>query len=497
MDSLKSALPVVIIIIALCFTIAPIPNGTFLAFLFGAALLIVGIGLFNLGAQTAMIPIGEHIGAHITKTRRLWFLIVMALLIGIFITVAEPDLQVLAGQIPAVPNAVLVISVAVGVGLFLVVALLRMLFYIPISRILIVCYAAVFGLAAFVSHDFWAVAFDAGGVTTGPMTVPFIMSIGMGVASIRSDKHASNDSFGLVALSSVGPILTVMILGLLYNPTESSYATLMPAVTANSRELGQQFMDASIGFPHYFKEILLAFAPVVVFFLMFQIFGLHLKKRQFLKIVIGLVYTFLGLVLFLTGVNIGFMPAGYYLGGLLSTLPYNWVLIPIAMLIGYFLVTAEPAVHVLNKQVEEISSGAIPAKAMRVSLSIGMCVSLGLSMVRLLTGISIMWFLVPGYAIALTLTFFVPKIFTAIAFDSGGVASGPMTATFLLPLAIGVCNQLGGTIMTDAFGVVAMVAMTPLITIQIMGFAYKVRLKPALSAQGEELAERADTDIIE
>jgi hypothetical protein len=493
-EALKSSLPIVGIITLLCFTVAPVSNGVFLSFLIGAAFLIFGLALFNLGAQTAMIPIGEHIGSFITKKRNLFLMISVALLIGIFITIAEPDLQVLANQIPSVPNAVLVISVAVGVGLFLVVALLRMLIYVPISRILILCYAAVFGLGFFVPREFLAIAFDAGGVTTGPMTVPFIMAIGLGVAAIRADKHSSNDSFGLVALSSIGPILTVMILGLLYRPGDGDYAALMPPETAHTRALWAQFLNPRLGLPHYLTEILVAFAPVVVFFLVFQLVGLRLKKRQVLKILIGLLYTFAGLVIFLTGVNVGFMSAGYKLGEQLAGMRHNWILIPIGMVIGYFIVTAEPAVHVLNKQVEEISSGAIPAKAMKLSLAVGMCLSLGLSMARLLFRIPILWFLLPGYALALALSFFVPKIFTAIAFDSGGVASGPMTATFLLPLAIGVCNELEGNVVTDAFGVVAMVAMTPLITIQALGFIFELRRK---SARRKAPAESADLNIID
>ena len=484
-ESLKAVLPIVLVIIVLCFTIAPIPNSTFLSFLVGAVLLVAGMSLFELGVQTAMIPIGERIGSYITKKRKLWLVILVTFVVGIFITVAEPDLQVLAGQFPTVPNMVLVISIAVGVGIFLVLAILRMLIYIPIAPVLIGCYIVVFILAAFVPREYLAIAFDSGGVTTGPMTVPFILALGIGVAAIRSDKHSSNDSFGLVGLSSVGPILAVMILGLIYGSSDVPYVTPVFSQAENSREIWVQFANKASGFLHYSQEVLLALAPVAVFFLIFQVIAFRMKKSSFIKILIGIWYTFLGLVLFLTGVNVGFLPAGLYLGGVLAGLGYNWVIIPIGMLIGYFIVSAEPAVHVLNRQVEEISSGAIPAKAMMTGLAIGMSASLGLSMIRLLYNIPLLWFLIPGYAIALTLAFFVPKIFTAIAFDSGGVASGPMTATFLLPFAIGICNQLQGDVITDAFGVVAMVAMTPLITIQIMGLIYKTQLKHAVREIGK------------
>ncbi|MCL2014008.1 MAG: DUF1538 domain-containing protein [Oscillospiraceae bacterium] len=497
-ESIRAALPVILIIIVLAFSIAPMPNNLFLSFIVGAAMLVAGMGLFNLGVQTAMTPIGEGIGTFITKSRNMWVMIAVTLTIGIFITVAEPDLQVLASQIPSVPNPVVVVSVAVGVGLFLVVSILRMLLYIPISRILIGCYAAIFVLAIFVPNEYLAIAFDASGVTTGPMTVPFIVSIGIGVAAIRSDKHATNDSFGLVGISSIGPILSVMILGFLYDPGSSGYgADLAVSATENSREVWLQFTDISTGLPHFLIEVLIALAPIAAFFLVFQFVSFKLKKRDLLKILIGLVLSLFGLVMFLTGANVGFMPAGYFLGDLIAGLDYNWIIIPAAMLIGYFIVSAEPAVHILNKTVEEVSSGAIPYKAMQISLSIGVCVSMGLSMIRMLFGIHVMWFLIPGFTIALALSFFVPKMFTAIAFDSGGAASGPMTATFLLPFGIGVCSNLSGRTITDAFGVVAMVAMTPLITIQIMGFIYKLRLKTKTKTETQELGTNKDDGIIE
>lgn len=489
-ESVKAVLPIIAIIVVLSFTIAPLPSAVLLSFLVGAVLLIAGMSLFNLGAETAMIPMGDEIGSFITKSRRLSVMIPISLLIGILITVAEPDLQVLANQVPTVPDAVLTISVAVGVGLFLVISLLRMLFSIALPHILLVCYALVFGLMAFVPKDFIAIAFDSGGVTTGPMTVPFIMAMGVGIASIRRDKHAAADSFGLVGLSSIGPVISVLILGLLYRPDGSDYVAPVIAQITDSREMWLQFTDISGGFAFYCKDTLLALGPIVLFFGVFQILGRRLNKRRLIRILAGIVYTYVGLVLFLTGVNVGFMPAGHLIGRSLAELANPWILIPISMVIGYFIVAAEPAVHVLKAQIEEISSGAISSKAVNISLSVGVMIALALAMVRLLTHLSILWFLIPGYAIAILLAFRTPKIFTAIAFDSGGVVSGPMATTFLLPLAIGVCSALGGDIVTEAFGVVAMIAMTPLLTIQIMGFIYKLR-----TGKGEENENLLDIPV--
>ncbi|MGM9619334.1 MAG: DUF1538 domain-containing protein [Oscillospiraceae bacterium] len=464
------------IVILLCFTVTPISNNAMMAFITGGVMLVVGMGLFTLGSEMSMIPLGEAVGREITKSKKVSVIVGMAFLIGVIITVAEPDLQVLADQVPAIPNRVIIWSVALGVGIFLVIALLRILLGIPLAHLLVGFYVAVFALAFFVSPDFWAVAFDSGGVTTGPMTVPFIMSLGVGVSAVRNDKHAVNDSFGLVALCSIGPILTVLVLGLLYPTDGSAYELAAIPDAANTAEMWGTYTS---GLPHYAYETFSALAPIAVFFVLFQLVTRRLRRKEVLSMAVGLLYAYLGLTLFLTGVNVGFMPVGSFLGQSLALLECNWVLLPVAMVIGYFIVAAEPAVHVLNRQVEEITSGAIPAGAMKTALSVGVSVSLALAMIRVLTGISVMWFLLPGYALSLLLSYRVPKIFTSIAFDSGGVASGPMTATFLLPFATGACAALGGNVVTDAFGVVAMVAMTPLLTIQLLGLRYQRALRRA------------------
>jgi len=492
-EAVAAVLPIMAIVLVLCFSIAPISPSILLCFLMGAVLILVGMMFFTLGAEMSMTPMGERVGSCLTKSRNLGLIVFLAFLLGFIVTISEPDLQVLAGQVPAVPSMILILSVAAGVGVFLVVALLRMLFGVPLPPLLLIFYAVVFILAIFVPKDFLSVAFDSGGVTTGPMTVPFIMALGVGVSAIRSDRHAADDSFGLVALCSVGPIVAVMILGMIYNPQEGAYVAATIPNVENSRELWRLF---SVEVPTYMKEIAVSLLPIFLFFMVFQVLVLKLSKRKMIKILVGLVYTYVGLVLFLTGANVGFMPAGNYLGQVLAGKGHPGILIPIAMLIGYFIVKAEPAVYVLNKQVEEITDGAISAKAMGTGLSVGVSISLGLAMVRVLTGISILWFLVPGYAIALGVSFLVPRIYTAIAFDSGGVASGPMTAAFLLPLAQGACAALGGNIVTDAFGVVAMVAMTPLITIQVMGLATQLAGKRRKKAVGMQL-QGMDFDMLQ
>ena len=472
-EAFLSVFPITLIVLALSVSVTPIDSGVFLAFILGAFLVVVGMGLFTLGADTAMTPIGEYVGTSVMRTKRLFIILPICFIVGIMITVSEPDLQVLAGQLSeTVDPWLLIMAVGVGVGAFLVIAFLRIVFKIRLAYLLIGFYIGVFAISLLVPDVFVPLAFDSGGVTTGPMSVPFIIAIGTGVAAMRSDKNAETDSFGLTALCSIGPILSVMVLGIIYQPeTIKPQSSAIPAVT-DSRELIKLF---AYELPHYMEEVAIALFPIVAFFFIFQLFGQKVSHQQIIRIIVGILYTYFGLVFFLLGVNVGFLPIGTYVGQTLGALDYNFIIVPVGMIVGFFVVAAEPAVHVLTKQVYEITSGAISKGALRTSLMIGVSLSVGLSMLRIILHIPIMYFLIPGYLLALVLTFIVPDIFTAIAFDSGGVASGAMTASFIMPLALGVCSAVGGNVATEGFGVVAMVAMTPLITIQILGLVYKIK----------------------
>ena len=488
-ESISSVVPIVGLVTLLCFLLVPMPSDALAGFVFGALLLLIGMGMFNLGADMAMTPIGEAVGASLTRSRKLWIVLAGGFLVGLLVTLAEPDLTVLATQVPAIPNMVLILAVGIGVGLFLMLALLRILLKIPLKLLLIASYGLVFLLSFFVPKSFMAVAFDSGGVTTGPMTVPFILALGAGVSSLRADKEAQSDSFGLVALSSVGPIIFVMLLSIIYQAGEGSSEPIVLTEAETSMLLFQSFWTA---LPHYLKEVGVALLPVVAFFLVFQFTMLHIKGEKLHKILWGLVYTYLGLTLFLTGVNVGFMPVGHFLGKSLAGSTHRWILIPVGMIMGWFVVSAEPAVAVLNQQVYEMTAGAVPKKALSLSLSIGVSCSVGLALWRVLAGIPILNLLIPGYAAAFLMMIFCPPVFTAIAFDSGGVASGPMTATFLLPLAIGACEAMGGNAVADAFGVVALVAMTPLLAIQVLGIIFLLR-----SREVKRQAIPAHEEIIE
>jgi hypothetical protein len=467
-DSTFAVLPVTAIVIISGLTFVKMDAETMVAFVTGAILLIMGMALFSLGADMAMMPMGESMGGKLASSKKLWLIIPMFFLIGFIIIIAEPDVHVLAEQINTVPKLTMIMAISIGVGAFLVLFLLKVFTKIKMSHLLIILYSLLFVLAIFVPKNFLPIAFDSGAVATGPICVPFVMALAIGFGSVRSGTNEDN-SFGMVAFSLIGPMFAVMLLGIIYKP-----ADITPVVAAPFA--GSLLSQYAAAFVQYLGEVGLALAPILGVYLVFQIFALKKTKRQLVKILIGFLYTYLGLTIFLMAVNVGFMPAGKALGAGIAA-NYKWLLIPFGMVVGFVVVLAEPAVHVLVKQVEELTGGAISRKISLICLTVAVSLSVGLAMIRVMTGISIWYIILPGYVIALTMSLFVPSVFTSIAFDSGAVASGPMTVTFLLPLAMGASAALGGNIMTDAFGIVAFVSMTPPLTLQIFGVIYSQKLK--------------------
>jgi len=502
-EALQSVLPICAIVLLLTISLSPVMPGVMVMFLFGAMLIIFGMSIFTIGSSISMEPLGEGVGIQLSKSKKKVLPVIICFIVGLLITIAEPDLTVLAEKVPSIDNWVLILLVALGVGLFLAVAFLRARFKIKLSYILVPLYGVVLVLACLPyipgldigSVEFIPTAFDSGGVTTGPITVPFIMALGAGLASMRKDKRSAEDSFGLVALCSIGPILSVMILSLIISPTPVSDTAASLTEDVNTREAFLMFLDPQSGIVKYITEVTLAFLPIVGMFIIYQLIFKRFNKLQVIRICIGFAYTYIGLVLFLTGANVGFMPAGQLIGEVIANSSFSFALIPIGMILGYFVVSAEPAVHSLKKQVAEVTNGAISQRSIGLALSIGVAVSVGIAMMRVLTGIPILPILIVGYIIPLVITFFVPPIYTGIAFDSGGVASGPMATTFILPFAIGACEALGGNVMTDAFGIVAMIAMTPLISIQVLGLIGKTRQDRLMKRIHSEI-EQIDDGIL-
>ena len=495
-ESLISALPVTVIVYLLSATpLLDVSIGELITFTIGAVLLVLGIGLFSMGADLAMTPMGAHVGAGLSRQRKLWLLCGICFLLGMLITIAEPDLQVLANQVRTVMNGtVLIACVGVGVGAFLILAILKIVFRMSLSHILMLFYMLLFGLALVLvvngNGALLPVAFDSGGVTTGPITVPFIMALGVGIANILGDRKSRENSFGLVSLCSVGPVLAVMVLGI-FSRNELSYTVPDYSVSA---DIAGAFLNTAA---HTCREVATALGLIVGMFLLCQIVFLKLSRRILKRIAVGVAFTYAGLVIFLTGVNVGFMPIGYK-NGCAQGQGNPGMLVGFGLVIGILVVLAEPAIHVLNAQVEDVTGGLVNRRAMMVGLCIGVGTALALSMLRIVFDFSLIYYVVPGYFIALMLSLVVPPVYTAIAFDSGGVASGPMTSGFLLPLAIGACVTIHGpdAVLRDAFGVVALVAMAPLIAIQLLGFRGIVAEKLSERRAMRRILDADDQQII-
>ena len=480
-EALSSIVPITLIVAILSFTITPLATDVIVEFIIGAIMLVIGTGFFTLGAEMSMSIIGERIGADIAKRKNIFLILAILIIIGTVVTIAEPDLKVLAEQITSVPSNLIIGVVGLGVGVFLSIAFLRVVLKIKLKYALLFFYSIVFVLAFFVPKEFLAMAFDSGGATTGPMAVPFIIAFGIGISSIRSEKNSESDSFGMVALCSIGPILATMSLGMVYKITNFEYTNRTYSTYANTKEIAEVFVQ---NLPNYLGEVVIALLPIIIFFIIYQLAVIKMSKKELFKVFIGCFYEFIGLTLFLLGSNVGFLQIGSLIGMKLAETGNDFLIIAVGALLGYFVVIAEPAVEVLNKQISDITDGAIPEKAMKKSLSIGVSIALIISMIRVLTGIQILYFLLPGYLIALILAFVGDDVFTAVAFDSGGVASGTMASTFLVPFAIGISEGVGGNVLSDAFGVIAMVAMAPIVAVQISGLIYKLKSKKLQKKNG-------------
>jgi len=475
-EALITILPVVVLVMVMTL-ITPMPVDLLISFLFSSLLLVVGTGLFTFGSDISMITIGEKIGNKLIKSKKMWFILVVSLIIGTVVTIAEPDLRVLADQLTSVPSELLIIIISLGVGIYMLLSSLRSLCRLDLNSMLIISFLIIFLLLPFVPSDFIPVAFDSGGVTTGTISIPFIMMLGAGLVANRTDEKAKESSFGLVALCSTGPILMVMLLGLVYKP-DSAF---------NVNELLNNNFGLSLYISEFwnsFKDVLFSISPIILVFAIYQLFTKEVSKFEMRKIIFGIIIVILGLTCFLTAANSGFMDMGYFLGEHITNSSYKYLLVPITMILAFFIAIAEPAVKVLVEQVEELTGGSISKSIMEWSLAIGVSIASGLSIYRIFNGTSFLTYAIPSYALCLILMFFVPKTFTAVAFDAGGAAGGTLTATFLLPIAIGACIALDANILTEAFGLAALASVVPIITVQIIGLVYQLKNRTATEIEG-------------
>ena len=473
-----SVFPIAAIVLLLNFTVSPLEPLSLYRFLIGALFIVAGLSLFLFGVELGIDPIGRHLGSAIAKTNKTLFVIISVLLLGFFVSVAEPDLHILAGQVDAVSSGIItklsiVVIVSIGVAVMLALGFFRILYNIPLTLTLFGLYLIVLTLSFFTSSEFLAISFDASGATTGALTVPFVLALAIGVSTLKKDSRASEkDSFGLVAITSTGAIIAVMVMSIV-SKTDKITASLD---TASETSVGLMAPFAE-QLPKMALEILIALAPIVLLFFVFKLRFFVLSRAQLRHILFGIGYAFIGLVVFLTGVNAGVMEVGAIVGYRIASLHNAPLLVAIGFFLGLFTVLAEPAVHALTNQIEAVTSGYVKKRTVLVALTFGIGLAVALSMIRILTpGLQLWHYLLPGYLISLGLSFVVPKLFVGIAFDSGGVASGPMTATFILAFAQGAAKAIeGADVMLDGFGIIAMVALTPLLTLQVLGLIYKLK----------------------
>ena len=468
-ESFRTIMPIVLIVVVLSIFV-PISPSLLISLIISSILLIIGSALFTFGADISMMIIGEKIGSKLVKSKKIWLVLLVSFIIGTVVTIAEPDLRVLAEQLISIPSNVLILTISVGVGISLLLSSLRSIYGWDLNKILLIGYTITLIFIFFVSEEFVPVAFDSGGITTGTISLPFIMTLGIGLTANRTDKKAKESSFGLVSLCSLGPIIMVLLLGLFYTPEGSYNITDLIRLNIN-------FKDYLNAFSVYFEEVLFSILPIIIVFVIYQLLSKDVTKTEIRKIIFGLIVTILGLTMFFMAANVGFMDMGYFLGEYIGGTDYKYLLIPFGMVMAFYISIAEPAVQVLNSQVEDLTGGNISKKTLNIGLALGVSVATGLSLIRIFTNTSFLYYIIPGQILSLILMFFTPKIFTAIAFDAGGATGGTLTAAFLLPIAIGICLATGTNVLTGAFGLAALVSLAPLITIQVIGIMYNLKMK--------------------
>ncbi len=479
-EVLTSVLPIIVIVILLNFTLTPMGNLILFRFLLGSLVVILGLTIFLVGVDLGINPIGNEMGSAMTKRNKVWLVVTAGLILGFLVSIAEPDLHILAAQIDLVSDGVVnkqgvILVVSVGIAIMLALGFLRILYNIPLYIILTILYGVVLLLSFFTTKEYLAISFDASGATTGALTVPFILALASGISNLKRDSKASEkDSFGLVGIASTGAIIAVMVMSLLSGAQHISGGLdvgLMASGTILEPFLYQ--------FPIVAGEILVALGPIAFVFFVFQPGAFKLPGRMVRRIIFGLMFTYVGLVLFLTGVHSGFMTVGSNVGYMLASLDNQAYLVIVGFILGVVSILAEPAVSVLTHQIEDVTKGYVPRVLVMSTLAIGVGIAVALSTLRIMIPELQLWhYLLPGYLIAIMLMYITPKLFVGIAFDSGGVASGPMTATFILAFAQGAAEAIeGADVLVDGFGLIAMVAMTPLIALQLLGLVFKIKSK--------------------
>lgn len=509
-SSCLSIVPIFVIVLLLSFSrLARLDfyRGDYVLLLIGMIILIVGLTFFQIGVSSGLSKVGEYMGTSLSNQKSLFIVILFSFTLGALITCAEPSILIVTKQV-SIPPLLLIGGIAVGVGIFVVIGMLRIIQHKPLKLWYIFFYAITFMILVFVAMDpnkrrFLPFIFDSGGITTGSATVPFILALGAGVATVRGGKSASNDSFGLVGMASIGPILTMTILIMIanisgnYNP--SDYYSSLTSLNSIPMMFMKALLPQSLTDLGSLLSVFIAFAPIILIFFIYNFLFLRLPKRQIYKILIGFLFSYIGLVLFLCATSATMTPIGFFVGGELGKNVAKPFLVLIAFFLGLVTILCEPAVHVLTNQMENISDGRIKKITVLLSLSIGVGIAIGLATLRVIMNFSIMYIVIPGYALSFILMFVCPDIYSAMAFDSGGTASGPMASSFILPMIVGVTGSIYGEhadYYENSFGVIALIALTPILAIQLLGIFLNIKNIQAKKIMQRYIYSVEDAQII-
>lgn len=496
-ETFFSSLPLAVIII-ICLCIAPLSSPSdYLKIVVGYLSVVVGQSLFLSGLESSILPIGRMVGNSFSKYNKLIFVLSFGFVFGLLATVAEPALAVLAKQInfimPLVNSTLFIWITATGIGVGVAIALLRIVKNINIKLVFAILYGVAFLLVIFAPKEFISLAFDGSGATTGDVSVPFILALGLGISTTASKSKTNDDSLGIIGIASAGPIIAVLLYGIILKAVNGELPPESPYDMSSSLGIGDIVLNN-------LSDVALAVLPIILISIPFLIFLIKLPKKTLAKLLLGVIPVYLGLLIFLSGIDYGFGFVGQYIGRIFfdNARPewFKWLLLPVGFILGAAITVSEPAVTILGVQIEELTNGHITKTTIRITLAIGIGVASLLSILKILTEINILYFLVPLYATSLIMMIFTPKLFVGLAFDSGGVTGGALTSAFLTPLTLSIARAVaeahGGemSILTNGFGIISFISVTPLIAIQALGIIYNIRLKRAtVEVQEDSFAE--------
>lgn len=476
-EVLTSILPIVVVFSILAIFLLKLPGEEIAMFIFCIILVVLGFTIFLTGVEVGINPMGAIIGKEIPKRRSRMFMILVVFTISFLVTIAEPDVSVFATQVHEMFSSInpgtLTLCIAVGVAFFLIVAAFRIIYKLSLRAIITAGYVVVaimtIVLYATGNNEFIAIAFDSGGVTTGPVTVPVLLALGIGICSVGAKRNRM-EGFGMIGLASIGPIIALLIMGLVSNTTYAAGSESAPEeLTIGLELLWKEFVESARG-------VLIALLPLIAFFIVFKRVFLQHSWASIYYMVEAVAVAGIGVIIFLTGVYTGFMPVAIKLGVELATYEPFLVII-LGFVLGFLVAFAEPAVSILGDQVQRASRGMLPRKLIIMVISVGVAFLVALGMMKTVYDLNLIWIIIPGYVITIVLMWLGEKDMVGIAFDAGGVSTGPMSVAILSSIYVGLSSALydGATAVINGFGLIALIALAPCLFLSALSVFMKYK----------------------